>query len=281
MKYGVFIFATDLAMDPAQLAAAAEERGFESFWVPEHVHMPVDRVTPFPRTEDGSLPDEYRRIHDPFVALAAAAGATSEIRLGTSICLVTEHEPVALAKQIASLDFISGGRFEFGIGAGWLAEEMEPMGVRFQDRWKVTEQRIAAMKAMWTEDEAEYHSEFVDIPKTQVIPKPKQDPHPPILIGAGSKWARQRVVDWADGWLPNIPAPGFVERCIQDIQSRAAEAGRDFDEISINVFPAIEDALPEYERIGVDRVVFGLPHAAAETVVPELDRLAKLIAERS
>ncbi len=278
MKYGVFIFATDLAMDPVSLAVAAEERGFESLFVPEHVHMPVERETRFPRSEDGSLPDEYRRIHDPFVALAAAAGATSEIRLGTGICLVTEHEPIALAKQIASLDMISGGRFEFGIGAGWLAEEMEPLGVRFADRWKVTEQRIAAMKEMWTQDEAEYHSEFVDIPKTYVIPKPTQNPYPPILIGAGSKWARQRIVDWADGWLPNITAPGFVERGIQDIQSRASEAGRDFDEISINVFGAVEDGLAEYERMGVDRCIFRLPDEGADTVVPELDRLAKLIA---
>ena len=278
MKYGVFIFATDLAMDPVSLAIAVEERGFESLFVPEHVHMPVDRETQFPRSEDGSLPDEYRRIHDPFVALAAAAGVTSEIRLGTGICLVTEHEPIALAKQIASLDMISGGRFDFGIGAGWLAEEMEPLGVRYQDRWKVTEQRIAAMKEMWTQDEAEYHSEFVDIPKTYVIPKPVQQPNPPILIGAGSKWARQRVVDWADGWLPNITAPGFVERGIQDIQSRAQEAGRDFDEISINVFGAVEDGLAEYERMGVDRCIFRLPDEGADTVIPELDRLAKLIA---
>ena len=278
MKFGVFIFATDLAMDPADLAVAAEERGFESLFVPEHVHMPVERETQFPRSEDGSLPEEYRRIHDPFVALGAAAGATSEIRLGTGICLVTEHEPIALAKQIASLDMISGGRFDFGIGAGWLAEEMEPLGVRYQDRWKVTEQRIAAMKEMWTEEEAEYHSEFVDIPKTYVIPKPVQAPHPPILIGAGSKWARQRVVDWADGWLPNITAPGFVERGIQDIQSRAHEAGRDFDEISINVFGGDDDQIGEYERMGVDRLIFRLPHAGAEEVLPELDRLAALIA---
>ncbi len=278
MKFGVFIFATDLAMDPADLAVAAEERGFESLFVPEHVHMPVDRETQFPRSEDGSLPEEYRRIHDPFVALGAAAGATSTIRLGTGICLVTEHEPIALAKQIASLDMISGGRFDFGIGAGWLAEEMEPFGVRFQDRWKVTEQRIAAMKEMWTQEEAEYHSEFVDIPKTYVIPKPVQSPNPPILIGAGSKWARQRVVDWADGWLPNITAPGFVERGIQDIQSRAHEAGRDFDEISINVFGGDDNAIAEYERMGVDRLIFRLPHAGADEVVPELDRLAALIA---
>ena len=277
MKHGVFIFATDLAVDPVTLATAAEERGFDSLFAPEHVHMPVDRETKFPGTPDGSLPDEYRRIHDPFVWLGAAAGATTDLKLGTGICLVTEHEPIALAKQVASLDMISGGRFLFGIGAGWLAEEMEPLGVRFADRWKVTEQRIEAMKVMWTEEEAEYRSQFVDIPKTYVIPKPVQEPHPPILIGAGSKWARQRVVDWADGWLPNIPAPRFVERGIQDIQSRAAEAGRDFDSIEINVFGAQEDALEEYEQMGVDRVVFRLPAEGAETVIPELDRLAKLI----
>ena len=277
MQHGVFIFATDQAMDVVELARAVEERGFECLFVPEHVHMPIERETPFPLTPDGSLPEEYRRIHDPFVALGAAAGATSEIKLGTGICLVTEHEPIALAKQIASLDLISRGRFLFGIGAGWLAEEMEPLGVRFADRWKVTDQRIAAMKAMWTEDEAEYRSEFVDIPKTAVIPKPVQQPHPPILLGAGSKWARQRVVDYCDGWLPNVPAPRFVERGIQDIQSRAAEAGRDFDSISINVFGADPEAKIEYERMGVDRCIHRLPHAGAGEVVAELDRLAKLV----
>ena len=277
MQHGVFIFATDQAMDVVALARAVEDRGFECLFVPEHVHMPIDRDTPFPLTPDGSLPEEYRRIHDPFVALGAAAGATAELKLGTGICLVTEHEPIALAKQIASLDLISGGRFLFGIGAGWLAEEMEPLGVRFADRWKVTDQRIAAMKQMWTQDEAEYRSEFVDIPKTAVIPKPVQQPHPPILLGAGSKWARQRVVDYCDGWLPNVPAPRFVERGIQDIQSRAAEAGRDFDSISINVFGADPEAKSEYERMGVDRCIHRLPHAGADEVIPELDRLAKLV----
>ncbi len=277
MQHGVFIFATDQAMDVVALARAVEDRGFECLFVPEHVHMPIDRDTPFPLTPDGSLPEEYRRIHDPFVALGAAAGATTGLKLGTGICLVTEHEPIALAKQIASLDLISGGRFLFGIGAGWLAEEMEPLGVRFADRWKVTDQRVAAMKQMWTQDEAEYRSEFVDIPKTAVIPKPVQQPHPPILLGAGSKWARQRVVDYCDGWLPNVPAPRFVERGVQDIQSRAAEAGRDFDEISINVFGADPEAKAEYERMGVDRCIHRLPHAGADEVVLELDRLAKLV----
>ena len=277
MQHGVFIFATDQAMDVVELARAVEDRGFECLFVPEHVHMPIDRDTPFPLTPDGSLPEEYRRIHDPFVALGAAAGATTELKLGTGICLVTEHEPIALAKQIASLDLISAGRFLFGIGAGWLAEEMEPLGVRFADRWKVTDQRIAAMKEMWTQDEAEYRSEFVDIPKTAVIPKPVQQPHPPILLGAGSKWARQRVVDYCDGWLPNVPAPRFVERGVQDIQSRAAEAGRDFDTISINVFGADPEAKAEYERMGVDRCIHRLPHAGADEVIPELDRLAKLV----
>jgi len=277
MQHGVFIFATDQAMDVVALARAVADRGFECLFVPEHVHMPIDRDTPFPLTPDGSLPEEYRRIHDPFVVLGAAAGATTEIKLGTGICLVTEHEPIALAKQIASLDLISGGRFLFGIGAGWLAEEMEPLGVRFADRWKVTDQRVAAMKEMWTRDEAEYRSEFVDIPKTAVIPKPVQQPHPPILLGAGSKWARQRVVDYCDGWLPNVPAPRFVERGVQDIQSRAAEAGRDFDTISINVFGADPEAKAEYERMGVDRCIHRLPHAGADEVTAELDRLAKMV----
>ena len=133
------------------------------------------------------------------------------------------------------------------------------------------------MKVMWTEDEAEYHSEFVDIPKTYVIPKPVQDPHPPVLIGAGSKWARQRVVDWADGWIPNIAAPRFIERGIQDLQSRASEAGRDFDSIEIDVFGAEPDAVAEYERLGVDRLIHRLPALGADAVIPELDRLAKLI----
>jgi len=280
MKFGIFIFATDKSMDFVDLARAAEERGFESIWAPEHVHIPVELETPFPLSDDGSLPDMYTRIHDPFIVLAAAASATSTIRLGTSICLVSEHEPVTLAKTIASLDHVSAGRFEFGVGAGWLREEMEPLGVQFETRWKVTEQRIAAMKAMWTDDEAEHHSEFVDIPKTLVYPKPVQTPHPPILIGATSRYARQRVVDWADGWLPNVPRPDYLERGIGDLRERAAASNRDPDSINVTVLSGLADAVDEYERIGLDRVIFQVPSEPDSVVMPELDKLAKLIEGR-
>ena len=277
MKYGVFLFATDKAMNFADLAGAAEERGFESIWAPEHVHIPVERETPYPLSEDGELPEMYTRLHDPFIVLAAAAAVTSTIRLGTSICLVTEREPIALAKTVTSLDYISDGRVEFGIGAGWLREEMEPFGVRFETRWKVTQQRVEALKAMWTQDEPSYQSEFVDIPRTFVYPKPKQDPHPPVLIGATSRFARQRVVDWAEGWLPNVSRPDYLERGIADLRERADAAGRDPESIPVTVLGGLTDALSEYERIGVDRVIFMLPSEQESVVMPELDRLAALI----
>jgi len=277
MKLGVFIFATDEAMDPAEVARTAEDRGFESLWFPEHAHVPTSRQTPYPLAADGTLPREYTRIYDPFVALGVAAGATSSIRLGTGICLVTQRDPIVLAKEVATLDRLSGGRFLFGIGAGWLREEMEALGTRFETRWKLTEERVAAMKKAWTDDEVEYHGELVDIPRTWIYPKPAQKPHPPILLGAASKWARQRVVDWADGWLPNFPKPEFIARGVEDLRQRAKRAGRDPDSISINVFGAQPEALEEYRRVGVERVIFRLPHAGAEEVVPELDRYAKLV----
>lgn len=280
MRFGVFIFPTDKSMEFVPLAQAAEARGFESIWAPEHVHIPINRETPYPLSEDGSLPEMYTRIHDPFVVLSAAAAATSTIRLGTSICLVTEHEPIALAKTVASLDRVSGGRFEFGIGAGWLREEMEPLGVQFDSRWKVTTERIAAMKALWTSDAPEYHGEFVEVPPTMLYPKPVQSPHPPVLIGATTRYARQRVVDWAEGWLPNIANPHYLERGIGDLRERAQSAGRDPDSIPVSVLSADAEALDEYERIGVDRVIFGLPSEPESVVMPELDRLAKLVESR-
>ena len=280
VKFGVSIFATDESMDFVALGRAAEERGFESIWVPEHVHIPVERTTPYPLSADGVLPDEYTRTYDPFVALAAVAGATARIRLGTGVCLVTEHEPIALAKAVASLDRLSGGRFLFGIGAGWLREEMEPLGTVFAARWQVTRQRIDAMTRLWAGDAAEYHSEFVDVPRTLVRPKPIQQPRPPVLIGAASRHARRRVVEWADGWVPNIPDPDFLERGMADIRRRAESAGRDPAAIRTTAYSADPEALDAYERLGVERCVFRLPHAHASVVLPELDRLAGLVAGR-
>ena len=277
MKYGVFIFTTDETMHPAELGRAVEERGFESLWFPEHAHVPTSRTTPYPLSDDGSLPREYTRLLDPFVAMTAAATATESLMLGTGICLISQREPIKLAKAVASLDFLSGGRVLFGIGAGWLREEVESFGVRFEQRWKLTAERIAAMKLAWTEDEVEYHGEHVDVQKTWIYPKPVQKPHPPILIGAASKWARQRVVDWADGWMPNYTKPAFIQKGMADIRERAQKAGRDPDSISVTVFGARPASLAEFEQMGVERCILGLPYAGDDEVLAKLDEYASLI----
>jgi len=281
MKYGVFIFATDESIGVAEIARAAEERGFESLWLPEHVHIPVSRETPYPLSPDGVLPEMYKRTYDPFVALGVAAGATADLKLGTGICLVTERDPLVLAKEVATIDRLSGGRFLFGIGAGWLREEMEALGTRFGTRWKVARERIEAMKLAWTEPEPEYRGEFVQFGKTFVFPKPLQQPHPPILIGAGSRWARQRVVDWDAQWLPNRTRPDFIERGILDIRKRASAAGKDPESFPTTVFGPIEGALGAYEQMGVERCIFNLPSAPAGEVLPELDRLAAMAGIRA
>ena len=280
MDYGIFIFATDKAMPVLELAPDVESRGFDSFWVPEHVHIPVKRETPFPGTPDGSLPDPYFRCQDPFTLLAGVAAVTSTLKIGTGICLVSQHEPIDLAKRVATLDLLSGGRFLFGIGAGWLREEMEPLGTPFEKRWQVTAERVAAMKALWTQEKAEYHGDYVSVPKTYSYPKPAQTPHPPVYIGAGSRWARQRVAEWGDGWLPNSPRPDRIERGIADIRERAAAAGRDPDTIPTSVFGGSPDDLDAYEQMGVERVIFTLPSDNASVVMPELDRLTKLVEAR-
>ena len=277
MKQGVFIFATDRSIDIAQLAREAEDRGFESLWVPEHVHIPDQLETRFPLSDDGELPEMYKRIHDPFIALAFAAAATSTLKLGTGITLISQREPLVMAKTVASLDRLSGGRVLLGIGAGWLREEMEPLGTRFEDRWKVTTERIAAMRSAWTEELASHHGEFVNFPPTRVIPKPIQQNGPPVLIGAGSKWARQRVVDWGDGWMPNIPKPDFIERGMQDLERRAREAGKVVPPTT--VFGASAKDIARYRQLGVERVIHMLSSAPADTVLPELDALAPLLAE--
>ncbi len=271
MKLGVFIFSTDETMHPAQLARAVEERGFESLWFPEHAHVPTSRETPYPPAADGVLPREYTRIHDPFVALSVAAAVTERIKVGTGICLVSQREPIKMAKAVASLDLLSGGRVILGIGAGWLREEMEALGTAFDSRWKLTADRIAAMKACWTQDEVQYEGDFTKIPPTWVYPKPAQKPHPPILVGAGSRWARQRVVDWGDGWMPNYTKPEFIAKGMADLRARAEAAGRDPDTLSVTVFGAPLDSLDTYRDMGVDRCILGLPYAGDDEVMARLD----------
>jgi len=195
MKFGVSIFPTHYSAGPAEIAAEAERLGFESFWVSEHSHIPVATEFPFADT----VPDDYRSMFDPFVALAAAATATTNIRLGTAICLITQHDPINCAKAVATLDQISGGRFEFGIGAGWNPPEMENHGVRFEDRFKMTRERMEAMKVFWTSDEAEYHGDLVNITKSWMWPKPVQNPYPPILIAGAGPNILKRVINQGDG----------------------------------------------------------------------------------
>jgi len=192
MEYGLIIFPTTYAIQPAELAVEAENRGFESLWFPEHTHIPVSRESPWPGGAD--LPQEYYDTYDLFIALSMAAAATKNLKVGSGICLVIQHDPIVLAKKIATIDQLSGGRFIFGIGGGWNAEEMRNHGTDFKQRWRVLRERIEAMKKIWTEEKAEYHGKFVDFDPIFSWPKPLQKPHPPILIGGAAPWAIHRAV---------------------------------------------------------------------------------------
>ncbi|MFB3106236.1 MAG: LLM class F420-dependent oxidoreductase, partial [Pseudomonadales bacterium] len=199
-NFGVLMFPTDYAVPPAVLAQAAEARGFESLFFPEHTHIPTSRATPWPGGDE--LPREYWHSYDPFVGLAVAAAVTDTLKLGTGITLVTERDPILMAKQVASLDQLSGGRVVLGVGAGWNAEEMAHHGVQFVDRWKVLRERVLAMRAIWTDEAAEFHGQFVDFDPLWSFPKPTQSGGPKILLGASSKWTWQRIAEYADGWFP-------------------------------------------------------------------------------
>ena len=277
MKFGVSMFNTDYAMRIDDLARAVEERGFESLWLPEHTHIPKSRKSPWPG--GANLPKEYWHTHDPFVALAMAAAVTRTLKLATGICLVIERDPITLAKEVASLDFLSNGRFLFGIGGGWNAEEMENHGTDFTKRWRVLRERILAMKEIWTKDEAEFHGEFVNFDPIWSYPRPVQKPHPPIILGVNTPKARQRVVEYCDGWLPIAARAGDLVAGIADLRQSAEKAGRDPRSITVTVYGGNpeEGAVRGYEKAGVDRVVFPLPSADRDTVVPILDRYAKLI----
>ncbi|HEV3111592.1 MAG TPA: LLM class F420-dependent oxidoreductase [Candidatus Binataceae bacterium] len=276
MKYGIFTFPTEYSMRADQLARAVEERGFDSLWFPEHTHIPVARQSPYPA--GGELPKDYIHIADPFVGLAAAAAVTKKIKLGTAICLVVEHDPIVLAKQVASIDLLSGGRFIFGIGAGWNAEEMENHGTVFDTRYRLLRERMDAMKAMWTQEEAEYHGKFVNFDPLWSYPKPAQKPWPPIFFGGHTPAARQRVVDLYDGWMPTIMRVQDLLAGVEDLRRRAAEAGRDPKSIDVTVIWVRADRarLDSFEAAGVDRVALGVPSADAGVVEHKLDELVKL-----
>jgi len=277
MHIGVCMFATDYAIRIDELAREAEARGFESLFVPEHTHIPVSRRTPFPGGEP--LPKEYSHTFDPFVSLMAAAAATKRIRVGTGICLIIERDTITTAKEVASLDVLSGGRFEFGIGGGWNAEEMEDHGTVFASRFKRLGEQVRAMKEIWTKDEAEFHGQHVNFDKIWSWPKPAQKPHPPVLLGGESGHTLQRVVDFCDGWFPRGRAAEVILPALKDLRARAAKAGRDMKTISTSVFGAKPDeaVLESYAAAGITRGILRLPSEGREGVLPLLDQWAKLI----
>ena len=277
MKIGIYIFATDYTIRIDELAREAEQRGFESLFIPEHTHIPASRRSPWPGGPE--LPREYWHTLDPFVALGVAAAATSTLRLGTGICLLTERDPIVNAKEVASLDLLSGGRFELAIGAGWNAEEMENHGTAFATRFRVMSERARAMKVIWSEEEPEFHGEFVDFDPIWSWPKPVQTPNPPILVGGETDHTLRRVVDWADGWFPRgrggfDPAEGMAR-----LARIADEAGRSMDTINVSLFGAEPNraAIDRAAEAGMTRAILGLPSNDRDDVLRRLDRHAELL----
>ena len=277
MNIGIYIFATEYTIRIDELAREAEQRGFGSLFVPEHTHIPASRRSPWPGGPE--LPREYWHTLDPFVALAVAAAATSTIRLGTGICLLTERDPIVAAKEAASLDLLSGGRFELAIGAGWNAEEMENHGTAFATRFRVMSERARAMKVIWAEEEPEFHGEFVDFDPIWSYPKPVQRPNPPILVGGETDHTLRRVVDWADGWFPRgrggfDPVEGMAR-----LKAIADETGRSMDTIDVSLFgpPPNREALDRAAEAGVTRAILALPSNDRDDVMRRLDRHAELL----
>lgn len=277
MNFGASIFVTDSSIRPDELARELEQRGFESFWVPEHTHIPVSRRTPYPA--GGDLPQEYWQTYDPFLSLTAAAAVTTTLRLATGICLVIERDPIITAKEVATLDKLSNGRVIFGIGGGWNAEEMENHGTDYKKRWRVLRERVLAMKEIWTQDEAEFHGESVNFDPVLSFPKPVQKPHPPIIMGGNGPTTVDRVTEYCDGWMPIAMRSGDLAERIPALKRQVEAAGRNPDSISISVFAAKPDQayINKLENAGVHRAIFLLPPAGREIVLPLLDRYSELM----
>jgi len=277
MKYGITLFPTDYAIAPGELARAIEERGFDSFWVPEHSHFPVSPMTPGP--DQPGLPKMYYDLADPFVALAMAAQTTHTLKLGTSICLVVERDPIWLAKSVASLDALSGGRFQFGVGAGWNQSEMANHGTRWEQRLEVMRERLEAMKQIWTHDQAEFHGKHVDFGPMYAWPKPKQKPHPPILVAANAPRGLGRVVAQGDGWMPILAQDGGgVFEHLPALRERLATAGKDPARFEITLYMCPQDRamVERCRQAGIHRVVFLLQPEPRDAALRALDACVPL-----
>jgi probable F420-dependent oxidoreductase len=277
MHFGAAMFFTDYSMAAGDLGRALEQRGFESLWAPEHSHIPVSRASPFPN--GGDLPKQYYDVMDPFVTLTAAAAATQTLKVGTGVCLVQQRDPIQTAKLVASIDQVSAGRFLFGVGSGWNAEEMADHGTAFKSRHKVARERIEAMKVIWTESKAEYHGEFVDFDPMMAWPKPVQKPYPPVIVGGAFPYGARRAIRYGDGWVPHASRPeyGDVSDFLPQFRKMATEAGRDPASLPVTMFRVVAelDRLRHYRDIGIARVVITLPSAGANEVMPIIDRWAE------
>ena len=278
MDFGVLMFMTDYAMPVAALAQAMEARGFESLWAPEHSHIPLSRKTPFPG--GGELPKPYYDAMDPFVSLSIAAGVTKKLKVATGVCLVIQRDTIQLAKTVASLDQVSGGRFLFGIGGGWNQDEMEDHGTVYATRFKRMREQVEAMREIWTKPKPEYHGEIVDFPPMMTWPKPAQNPLP-VIVGGVFPHAARRALRYGDGWIPHSRRPQYedVTDFLPHFRQMAGEIGRDPATVPITVWGIGEDIdrLRRYRDQAVARVVISLPAEPAEKTLPTLDRWAELI----
>jgi probable F420-dependent oxidoreductase len=277
MKFGVCIFPTAYSIQPAELAVALEERGFESLWVPEHTHIPASRKSPWPGGAE--LPRMYYDVYDPFIALAAAASVTKTLKLATGVTLACQHSPFTLAKTAATLDRVSNGRLLLGVGGGWNREELEDHGRPFDRRWKVLRETVEAMKALWGDEPAEYHGEFVDFAPAHSAPTPVQRPHPPIHVAGSAPHALKRVARYGDGWLPILgrETGNFLDR-VRELRDLVRGMQRDPDRIEVSIYacPAEEDLVRRHAAAGVTRAIFALPAAPTEDVLALLDRYASM-----
>lgn len=270
MALGLFSFNTEYSIRPDVLAKGAEARGYESIWFPEHTHIPASRTTPFPGLD--KMPREYAHMADPFASSAAAAAVTERIKIGTAISLINQHDPITLAKEVATVDWISNGRFLFGVGAGWNVEEMNDHGVEFEDRWPRLWENLEAMQALWTQEEATYKGKYVNFERAWCYPKPVQQPHPPILLGVfDSKVGRARVARHAQGWIPISFDLARTQFSMADVRKRMEENGRDPEQLTTSILflpvETNEDTVREALDCGADRVILRVPTEDEATVL--------------
>lgn len=282
VNFGLSTIPTQYSIPPVELAQWAEANGFESLWFGEHSHIPASRSTPWPGGVE--MPEHYKMFFDPFVGLTAAAAVTQKLKLGTGICLVPEHDPIILAKTIACLDRVANGRLLFGIGAGWNAEELANHGVAFKDRWKVTRERVLAMREIWTKDVAEFHGDFVDFDPLWCSPKPVQAGGPPVLLGARSKWAPQRMMEYCDGWLAE-DIGDELPKLMTALREEMAKAGRSLDDYDLSVITEherygdkrTEGRIRELTGLGFKRIALHLDPAEPDVQWSVLERAARFI----